>query len=65
VSRGPATFKQTDLTRAVKATIAAGVSVARVEVDRDGKITVVAGKPAEAPQNDDGKGSPSDKDIVL
>ena len=45
MSRGPHSFKQGDVRRLVKAAIAAGVEVARVEVDRDGKITVIAGKP--------------------
>jgi hypothetical protein len=49
VSRGPHTFRQGDLTRAIKAVRAAGVPVAKVEVDRDGKIIVVAGKPSENP----------------
>jgi hypothetical protein len=48
MSRGPLTFRQTDLTRAVKAVRAAGVEVMRIEIDRAGKIIVVAGKPNEA-----------------
>jgi hypothetical protein len=45
MSRGPHTFRQGDVTRAVKAVIAAGVDVQRVEVDKAGKIIVVtAGK---------------------
>jgi hypothetical protein len=45
MARGQLTFRQTDVTRAVKAVVAAGVEVARVEVDKDGKISVFAGKP--------------------
>jgi integrase len=45
MSRGPQTSKQRDLVRAVKAVAAAGMSVAKVEVDKDGKIIVVVGKP--------------------
>jgi hypothetical protein len=45
MSRGPSTFKQSDVTKAVKAVVAAGVDVARVEVDKEGRIVVVAGKP--------------------
>jgi hypothetical protein len=45
--RGQCTFKQSDVTRAVKAVVAAGVGVARVEVDRSGKIIVIAGLPAQ------------------
>jgi hypothetical protein len=46
MARGPCTFKQSDITRVVKAMMTAGVEVARVEVDKDGRIVVVAGKPA-------------------
>jgi hypothetical protein len=44
--RRACTFKQSDITRAVKGVVAAGVEVMRVEVDTNGKIVVVAGKPA-------------------
>jgi len=45
MSRGPHSFKQGDVTRAIKAVRAAGVEVLRVEVDKAGKIVVVtAGK---------------------
>jgi hypothetical protein len=47
MARGRCTFRQNDLTRAVKAVRAAGVPVAKVEVDRDGKIIVVAGQPGQ------------------
>jgi hypothetical protein len=47
MSRGTRTFKQTDITRAVKAMTAAGLEVARVEVDKDGKIVIIAGKPEQ------------------
>jgi hypothetical protein len=42
MARGPLTFRQQDVTRAVKAVVAAGVAVERVEVDQSGKIVVVA-----------------------
>lgn len=35
-------FKQADVTRATKGVIAAGVAVGRVEIDRNGKIVVMA-----------------------
>jgi hypothetical protein len=41
MSRGPQTFRQRDVTKAVKAVVAAGVEVVRVEVDKAGKIIVV------------------------
>jgi hypothetical protein len=49
---GSCTFRQIDVTRALKGARKAGVDVARVEIDRDGKITVVAGKQSE-PNADD------------
>jgi hypothetical protein len=48
MARGPSTFKQRDVTAAVKAVVAAGVEVARVEVGNDGRIIVVTGKPPAA-----------------
>jgi hypothetical protein len=50
MARDCCTFRQRDVTRAVKAVVAAGVEVARVEVDKEGRIVVVAGKPPEAPR---------------
>lgn len=47
MARGPCTFKQQDVTRALRATVAAGIAVQRIEIDRDGKIIVVTGKPQE------------------
>ena len=38
--RGRLSFKQRDLTRALKATKAAGHPAARVEIDKAGKITI-------------------------
>jgi hypothetical protein len=46
MSRGTQTFKQGDVTKALKAAAAAGVGVRRIEIDpRDGKIVIVAGQP--------------------
>jgi hypothetical protein len=44
MTRGPNSFKQGDVTRAVRAVRAAGVPVVRVEVERDGKIVVIVGE---------------------
>ena len=41
--KGLQIFKQTDLLRAIRTFQKAGLSVARAEIDRDGKIIVVAG----------------------
>jgi hypothetical protein len=48
MARGPCTFKQEDVTRALKAAAKAGVSVQRVEIERTGKIVIVTGEPAPA-----------------
>ena len=42
MSRAPSTFRQQDVTKAVKAVAAAGVHIARVEIDRDGRIVIIA-----------------------
>ena len=47
MSRGPATFRQRDVSAAIKAALAAGVEVARVEIGKDGKIIVVTDKGAD------------------
>ena len=40
-SRKPCTFKQSDVTPAIRGIAKAGVAVQRVEVDRSGKIVVL------------------------
>jgi hypothetical protein len=44
MSRGPCTFRQTDVARALRAARAAGLVVDKVEIDRAGKIVIVAAK---------------------
>jgi hypothetical protein len=39
--------RQRDVCAVVKGAVAAGVEVARVEVDKDGRIIIIAGKPSE------------------
>jgi hypothetical protein len=56
------TFKKTDATRAVKAVINAGLDVARVEIDRDGRITVVPAKSGAPAHN---SAAPNQWDEVL
>jgi len=46
-------FKKTDVTRAERAVLAAGLQIARVEVARDGAISVIPGKPQEACDDDE------------
>jgi hypothetical protein len=47
MTRTPSRFRQADVTRAMKAVKAAGVAVARIEVEPSGKVIIVAGQPAE------------------
>jgi hypothetical protein len=44
MSKGLQIFKQTDLLRAIRTFQKAGLSIVRAEIDRDGKIIVVAGE---------------------
>ena len=48
MSRGQQTFKQNDLTKAIKATVKAGIAVGRVEIDKNGKIVIVPARPEDA-----------------
>jgi hypothetical protein len=50
--RAPSTFRQQDVTRAVKAVAAAGVHIARVEISRDGRIVVIVRQPTANQQDD-------------
>jgi hypothetical protein len=53
MARGPCSFRQRDVTAAVKAVVAAGCEVARAEIDSAGKIVVVIGKPQGLDAADD------------
>jgi len=41
MARAPSTFRQADVTRALRAAQKAGVEISRVEISRDGKIVIV------------------------
>ena len=49
MGRGRCTFREADLTRALRAAKKAGADVARAEIARDGKIVLVLNKAGEAP----------------
>jgi hypothetical protein len=46
MSRGTARFQAADVARALRGAAAANKSVARIEIDREGRIVVVLGKPS-------------------
>jgi hypothetical protein len=48
MARGAATFKQQDVTRALKGAQIAGMKVSRIEIDKTGKIVLVTAEAAQA-----------------
>jgi hypothetical protein len=52
MSRGQQTFKQSDVTKALKATLKTGVPVERLEIDKNGKIVIVPARPSDAENGD-------------
>ena len=63
MSRGQQTFKQSDVTKALKATVKAGIAVERVEIDKDGKIVVVTVRPEDTANGE--KPGKNEWDVVL
>ena len=54
MARAPSTFRQQDVTRAIKAAVKAGVDIARirVEITKAGSIIVATGIDQPVPQDD-------------
>lgn len=63
MARGKCTFRQQDVTRALKATIAAGLEVQRIEINKDGNISVVTTGPEG--NTDESDSGPNEWDKVL
>lgn len=51
MARSPSSFRQQDVTKAVKAVAAAGVGITRVEIDKVGKIVIVTESVSHKPGN--------------
>jgi hypothetical protein len=49
MARAPSTFRQVDITKAVKAVRSAGVHIARVEIDKTGKIVIITADATDRP----------------
>jgi hypothetical protein len=57
MSRGPQTFKQRDVAAAIRAVVAAGREVERIEIHRDGNIIVILANDKEQPVGKSGCGN--------
>lgn len=53
MSRNPSTFRQRDVTAAIKGVEAAGLPVGRVEIDRAGKIIIITKLPVNPGTDND------------
>ena len=62
MARTPATFRQADVTRAVRAVVAAGVHIGRVEIDKTGKIVIVAADATSGQLDESTEGNEWDRD---
>lgn len=61
MSKAPQTFRQSDVTRAIKAVLIAGCGIDRVEIDQQGKIVVHISTPRSA---NDNAGSDLDRELA-
>lgn len=49
----PARFTQADIKRAAAGVTAAGLGIAKIEIDHTGKIVIIPDKPSLKPDNDE------------
>ena len=54
MSRGVQAFKQTDVSKAIRAARKAEVDVERIEIDRTGRIVIFPRQPAQAASSEGG-----------
>ena len=52
MARAPSIFRQSDITKAIRAARKAGVENVRVEIAKDGRIVIVTGRAQPAVQDD-------------
>jgi hypothetical protein len=62
--RGPCTFRQSDIARAIRAVQAAGLQIAGVKISETGAIEVVTGAAPAQDSAADGKGEANEWDRV-
>ena len=55
MAKGQLRFKQREVARAIRAAARSGVPTQRVEIDREGKISVILGWPDDRAANGDNK----------
>lgn len=60
----PARFRESDVTRAIKAFEKAGLCVARARIEPDGAIEIVAGEPESGDNANWFAGSPLFRDVA-
>jgi hypothetical protein len=53
MARASSTFRQADVTRAIRGARAAGVDKVRIEITRDGKLVIIAGDELEPKESNE------------
>lgn len=64
MARGPCTFRQRDLTRAIRGALAAGLVVVRAWIEIDGRIMLGFAGGADRPVETEQDGNPWDKALA-